>query len=109
LEQGPLEETLIRRARAERKPVPSKIAGAPRLLPGLGFYFNAFLALSSCRPIGMGEGRIPWHSAYQYAQALELDSEEFEDLWVLVSFMDAAYLKFRAAQADAGRKKPTMD
>lgn len=109
MEQGPLEETLIRRARAERKPLPDKIAKAPRLLPGLAFYFQAFLALSSCRPLGMSEGRIPWHSVFQYAQSLGLEDEEFEDLWVLVSFMDAAYLKFRAAQAESGRKKPTME
>ena len=109
MEHGPLEETLIRRARAERKRPPDKIVNAPQLLPGLGFYFQAFMALSSCRPLGMAEGRIPWHSAFQYAQALGLEEEEFEDLWVLVSFMDAAYLKFRTAQAESGRKKPISD
>ena len=106
MEQGPLEETLIRRARAERKPIPVKIADAPQLLPGLGFYLQAFLALSSCRPLGMSEGRIPWTAAYQYANNLGLDPDEFEDMWVLVSYMDAAYLKFRQTKSEAARKKP---
>lgn len=98
---------MIRRARAERKAVPEKIANAPQLLPGLGFYFQAFLALSSCRPLGMAEGRIPWNAAFQYGQNMGLDSEEFEDLWILVSFMDAEYLKYRQKQADTARRKPT--
>ncbi len=106
MEHGPLEETLIRRARAERKPVPEKIRNAPQLLPGLGFFFQAFLALSSCRPLGMQEGRIPWTAAFQYGQDNGLDHEEFEDMWILVSFMDAAYLKVRAQQAENARKRP---
>lgn len=85
--------------------MPTKIANAPQLLTGLGFYFNAFLALSSCRPIGMMEGRIPWLAAFQYSQALELDDEEFEDLWVLVSYMDGEYIKFRQKQAE--NKRPS--
>lgn len=109
MEHGPLEETLIRRARAEHKRPPVSIINAPMLLPGLGFYFQAFLSLSSCRPLGMAEGRIPWTAAYQYADNIGLDPDEFEDLWVLVSLMDAAYLKFRAAKAEAGRKRPSTD
>lgn len=100
LEQGPLEETLIRRARAERRAIPVKIMNAPQLLPGLGIYFQAFMALSSCRPLGMSEGRIPWTAAFQYGQALDMSAEEFEDLWILVSLMDAAYLTYRKSQAD---------
>jgi len=83
--------------------VPEKIANAPTLLPGLSFYFQAFLALSSCRAIGMGEGRIPWTAAYDYAERMDLDSDEFEDLWVLVSLMDAEYLKYRLKQAESKR------
>lgn len=95
---------MIRRARAERKPTPEKIANAPMLLPGMGLYFQAFLALSSCRPLGMGEGRIPWTAAFQYAENMGLDHDEFEDLWVLVSFMDAAYLKFRQEKQKSAPK-----
>lgn len=100
---------MIRRARAERKPVPEKIANAPQLLPGLGLYLQAFLALSSCRPLGMAEGRIPWTAAFQFAQNMEMDPEEFEDLWILVSYMDAAYLKKRHEQSENARKKPAAE
>ena len=85
--------------------MPKKIAEAPQLLPGLGFFFQAFLAISSCRPLGMAEGRIPWTAAFQYGQSLGLDPEEFEELWILVSYMDAAYLKYRQAQSENARKK----
>ena len=87
--------------------MPKKIAEAPQLLPGLGFFFQAFLALSSCRPLGMSEGRIPWTAAFQFGQNMDMDEDEFEDLWILVSYMDAEYLKFRHAQAENARKKPT--
>lgn len=98
MEQGPLEETLIRRAHTERRPVPEKIANAPSLVMGLGFYFTSFIALSSCRPLGMSEGRIPWLAVHQYSEQLALTDEEFDDLWTLVSIMDGEYLKFRGKQ-----------
>jgi hypothetical protein len=98
---------LIRRARAERRPLPDRITKAPQLLPGLGFYFQAFLALSSCRPLGMSEGRIPWTAAYQYGQNMGLDPDEFTDLWILVSYMDAEYLKVRHQQAENARRRPS--
>lgn len=94
---------MIRRARAERRPIPEKIANAPQLLPGLGLFFQAFLALSSCRPLGMSEGRIPWTAAFQYGQAQGMADDEFEELWILVSYMDAAYLNYREKQAAARR------
>ena len=99
LQQGPLEEILIRRAQAEHRPIPKAIAEAPQLMPGLGFYYNAFLALCSCRQVGMGEGRIPWTSAHEYARRMGMDEEEFEDLWMLVCLMDGAYLKYRAEKS----------
>lgn len=108
LEQGPLEETLLRRARAERKPTPKAIAEAPLLAPGLGFYFQAFLALSSCRPVGMSEGRIPWTAAAEYARHMEMSSEEFEDLWALVSSMDGAYLTWQNNKQEQRRKTEAM-
>jgi hypothetical protein len=77
----------------ERRPLPDHIIHAPTLLPGQMFFFQAFLALSSCRPIGMDEGRIPWTAAYQYACDLDLDAEEFEDMWAMISYMDTAYIK----------------
>ena len=81
-----------------------KIAGAPTLWHGLGFYYSAFLSLSSCRIIGMSEGRIPWTAAREFAKQHELQEDEFEDLWALLSMMDGAYLEFRKKQADTHRQ-----
>jgi hypothetical protein len=82
-----------------RQPVPKRIAEAPQLLPGLGFYYTAFLTLSSCRSVGFSEGRIPWTAARDYANQLDMTDEELEDLWMLVCSMDGEYLKYRAEQA----------
>lgn len=104
MEQGPLEETLIRRAHAERRPIPEKIASAPQLLPGVGFYLQSFLALSSCRALGMSEGRIPWHAVWDYSQRLGLTEQEFDDLWIVICHADAAYLKYRGDKAKTDAK-----
>lgn len=55
----------------------------------------------------MAEGRIPWHSVYQYAQTLGLSEQEFEDLWIVICHADAAYLKYRGDKAKADAKNKT--
>lgn len=87
-------------------PLPDVIANAPQLLPGMAFYYTAFLALGSCRYSGMSEGRIPWIAAHDYAERLGLDADEFEDLWMLVNALDACYLKHMSDKRTKDAKKP---
>lgn len=54
--------------------------------------------------MGFGEGRIPWTAVFDYASRLELSSDDFEDLWQLISLMDIEYLKYQQAKADQKRK-----
>lgn len=71
-------------------------------MPGLQFYYSAFWTLSSCRPVGMGEGRIPWSSVNAYSLRYRLDDVELDHLWVLITQMDGEYLKFANKKATTG-------
>lgn len=80
-------------ARRQRAPLPSVIAEAPELWPGSRMYYDAFIALSSCRPIGMAAGRIPWTAVADYADRKHMRGIESEILWWIIAEMDGAYLK----------------
>lgn len=77
---------------------------APVLLPGLVFYYTAFMTLSSCRAIGMAEGRIPWTVVREYALYNGLCDEEFDILWELITQVDAAYLAWQNKRSS--KKEP---
>jgi hypothetical protein len=102
MEQGPVERNIIRDCMRRGLPLPDRIQNAPVLAPGLGLYLRAFYDLDSCRPIGMGEGPIPWSAIEQWCQALDLDEEESDDVHTLVRRLDNAYLRHREAK----RPKP---
>jgi len=95
---------LIEQAKKNRRPVPDKIMNAPVLFPGLAFYYAAFMTLSSCRPVGMAEGRIPWTVVKDYALHYGLDDEEFDILWELITRVDAAYLAWQNKRSS--KKEP---
>lgn len=86
-------------------PIPKAIMEAPQLSPGLKYYFDAFMALSSCRPIGMAEGRIPWTAVSQYARDHELSSADLDDLWTLVCALDTVYLKHQQKRSKINETK----
>lgn len=83
------------------------------LAPGLEFYYNAFNTLSSCRPIGMAEGRIPWTAANEFSLRYGLNDVELDVLWSLISKMDSAYLEWQSKKTskdtpiapNAGKKR----
>lgn len=90
----------------ERQPLPQAIRDAPELDVGLDMYYQAFADLSSCRPIGFGEGRIPWTAVEQYADSLGLQGDQREDLHHHMTEMDMVYLEWSAKKTkeDAKRK-----
>jgi len=101
---------MIRRQAAQNHtPLPRWLQKKPQIPFGLEFYFRAFTTLSSCRPIGFEEGRIPWTAVHQYAQFKELSSQEERELWEIVAALDLCYLKARAdkakIEADRGKKR----
>lgn len=74
-------------------PIPERIKNAPALLLGLELYLAAWLDLSSEREIGWGEGPIPWSEVENYADRLELDEDEREELHFHIRQLDATYFK----------------
>lgn len=95
LEQGKTEATILAQAAKNRMPIPERIRNAPYLHPGLHYYYYAFVELSTCRNIGMGEGAIPWIAVREYALAEGLDEEDFDRLLILVRGMDIEYLDYQ--------------
>lgn len=84
-----LEERLIKDAKRNRQALPQKILNQPELLPGLQFYFSAFLELSTCRY----DGPIPWTAIVQYAEMHGVEDDHMDDFRYYMREMDAAYLK----------------
>ena len=88
--------------------MPARIANAPQLLPGLDFFYIAFLELSTCRDVGMGLGPIPWTAMNAYAERYGLEDDDFAEFTWLLKRLDATYLQQqdekRKAEAAANKK-----
>jgi hypothetical protein len=85
-------------------PIPNKIKNAPELLPGLELFYRAFHKLSTCRPVGMGPGPIPWTAVLAYGTMQELDQLQFEALEYHISRMDGAFLEWIDRKNKGGNK-----
>lgn len=94
LEQGGVEEFILKNVAREGLPIPKRIANAPILKQGLELYFEAFFSLCSCRVVGMSLGEIPWISIRQYCVMVGLCEEQTEDMHFFIQQMDREYLKF---------------
>lgn len=95
----------MEQARKQNLPVPDSIQNAPVLLPGLEFYYAAFLDLSTCRAVGMGEGPIPWDAIDRYAQRHGLDDDEYDAFFGLIRALDARYLQYKEKQYQKKAKR----
>lgn len=82
-------------ARKMKESIPDRIKNAPILLPGLQFYYQAFLDLSTCRSLGMAEGPIPWDAINIYAERHVLVEDDYDRFFTLIRAMDVAYLDYR--------------
>lgn len=83
---------ILEQCKRERRPLPPSITNAPDLRLGLEMYYGAYFDLTTCRPIGMAAGPIPWTAVNQYARAYDYNGEQEDDLQFYISRMDAAYL-----------------
>lgn len=98
IEQGPTEELLIDQATKGRAPIPEVIVNKPELLPGLGFYYYAFNALSSCRDMAFGVGRIPWNAVNDLSLRYGMSLSELERFWDLICRVDSVYIVLKTKQ-----------
>jgi hypothetical protein len=73
----------------------------PRI-DGLQFYTSAFRELSSCRPVGMSAGPIPFTAIVEYFKVYP--EGEFEEFHFLMRQMDDAYLKFHLDKENSKSK-----
>jgi len=94
MEQGHIEEQIIKQAVRSGLPLPDKIQNAPSIWPGLELYYIGFLELTTSRQFGgFGIGPIPWLAIEQYCHVKELDEDQTEAMHHHVSEMDKAYIK----------------
>lgn len=70
--------------------MPKALLERPALLPGLDFYFNAYIDLQNDRPMGMAIGPIPWSSIVTFAQIHSLDLDDLHELNHLIRKMEQA-------------------
>lgn len=85
----------------------------PRI-DGVEWLWTAYLDLSTCRPIGMDAGPIPWTAANEYAQRHGLSGDELDELWLCIRHMDnarAEHISGKAKKADpkADPKQQAID
>ena len=101
LEQGPHEVMIAQQSVRMGQPLPARIANAPELMLGLQVYLQAFFDLDSERSHANGYTLIPWSSIYSYAQTLDFDDEQTEDLIYLIRRLDSEHVKRLAAKHGA--------
>lgn len=71
-------------------------------MPGLNPYFEAFRALTTDRPVGMGAGPIPWTSIDRYARRYGFNGDEFEELEHHIRALDSAYMEHQQSEKPSG-------
>ena len=105
LVQGKVEKMILQQAARSNKPVPERIKNAPRLLPGLDFYFEAFMHLTSCRESGWGVGPIPWTAIIRYCDEIGLQGDQREDMVHHIEVMDKAYIDHQNKKQEDGKSQ----
>ncbi len=105
LEQGKTEKTIIEQCIRNKMPLPKKIENAPALDIGLELFYIGFMDLTTCRSVGFGEGPIPWTAKLAYANELELEGDQRDDLFYYIGELDTTYMEHRAAVAEAKAKE----
>ncbi len=95
MEQGKVEDFIVRQTARDKKPVPKRMQDKPKLLPGLDLFYMAFLDLycDRCDP-GMP---IMFSSKLAWAKAAGITAwEDFQRFKALVGALDTVYLNHLA-------------
>ena len=69
----------------------SPLANQPAIYPGNEWFFDAYMALDSCRNVGMGVGPIPWTAAREYGLEHEFPRDDRALLWAVIHKADTAF------------------
>lgn len=65
----------------------------------MGVVFNAWNDLSTCRPVGMAEGRIPWTACDRWCERHGMDDDAAQLLWTVIAKLDVEEMERRAFEA----------
>lgn len=99
-----MEQLILEQSYREGLPLPDAIQNAPELWPGLAFFLNAFMELTTCRTVGMGEGPISWIVVNTYCEAKGIYGDQRADMLYHIGSLDRTYIKFRSEEAEAKAK-----
>lgn len=95
------EDWLIRVSEAEGFPLPPTVLEEePEVREDLVFYLNAYMDLSTSRPVSFGGMRpLSWADLWAYAKAY--DVEDFEDFAEIINGVDKAFREHVEAEDEA--------
>lgn len=80
---------------------------APSLPRHCEFYWTAFQAINSMRPVGMAAGKLRWDDTMKLADHYGLSFQEKENLWFIIRSMDAVVLSESERLQTAREKNPS--
>lgn len=85
---------IVAQCRRSHRQLPKELREAPELFLGNEFWYECFVALSSCRASGWGRSGLSFLQIVEYGGYIGLDEEQMDDLIYFMRVMDNAYLKF---------------
>ena len=86
---------------AEGRKVPAGYLARPMVRATAAPIWDAFNVLSEDRPVGFGEGPIPFTAIDRYAERYGItDLDAFENFRSLIRSIDSEYLRIRATQRE---------
>lgn len=86
---------VIEASRERGLPTPEWADNEPKIFDGDEFYLGAFNDLSTCRPVGLSLGPIPWRDIIDYARYHGLDRLMTDFFLRVMRGMDTVYLKWQ--------------
>lgn len=75
----------------ERQGRKTALRDQPTIFPGNEWLFDAFMALDTCRDIGMQAGPIPWTACDAYARRHRFGDHGMGLLWAVIHRADTAF------------------
>jgi hypothetical protein len=95
---------MVDAAIAKGRPPPDWFENDNVVLPAAAeFYMAAFWDLSTCRPMGMTVGPIPWDKIQAYAEFADLNRELAQVFGIVIRRMDIVFMDDMREQSEKAR------
>jgi hypothetical protein len=90
-------------------PLPEAIQNAPEFLPGMDYYYEAFMRLSSSRDIGQAHiGAIPYEAISLFCRDEGLEGDDRVDMFYHVEHLDAVYIGWQMDKIKSTLRTSTL-